>query len=98
NLLQAAPERTRASYYRTTGGAEIDLLLEVPGRSAPWAIEIKRGSLAKPEKGFYVACADIQPEAAFVVYGGDLRYPLGDRAEAIGLAELCRVLADLPQV
>ena len=97
NLLQSAPERTRASYYRTSGGAEIDLLLEIPGRSAPWAIEIKRGHVAKPEKGFHIACADLQPEAAFVVYGGDLRYPVNSKAEAISLPELCRLLDALPR-
>ena len=30
-LLAAAPERTVASFYRTAAGAEIDVLLEIPG-------------------------------------------------------------------
>lgn len=52
NLLAAAPEGTIASFYRTAVGAEIDLLLELPGRDGLWAIEIKRGVAPKIEKGF----------------------------------------------
>ena len=37
NLLAAAPPRTAAHFYRTQAGAEIDLVLELPGESAPWA-------------------------------------------------------------
>lgn len=41
SLLAVAPDRCEASFYRSSGGAEIDLLLTLPGRR-PWAIEIKR--------------------------------------------------------
>ena len=51
NLLAVAPPRTMASFYRTLAGAEIDLLLELPGKRGPWAIEIKRGPLRRPRKG-----------------------------------------------
>ena len=95
NILQAAPKRTQPSYYRTTGGAEIDLVLEIPGRPAPWAIEIKRGLAAKVEKGFHIACEDIKPERAFVVYAGDLRYPINATTEAIGLTQLCNIIRDM---
>jgi uncharacterized protein len=95
NLIQAAPERTIASYYRASGGAEIDLILEIPGQASPWAIEIKRGHNAKPEKGFYSACNDIKPEKAFVVHGGNLRYPINEATQAIGLRELCAELLSL---
>lgn len=30
NLLAAAPERTHASFYRTSAGAQIDLVLDLP--------------------------------------------------------------------
>lgn len=33
NLLSVAPDRTRAHFYRTAAGAEIDLVLELPGRA-----------------------------------------------------------------
>ncbi len=91
NLIQAAPARTVPGFYRTQAGAEIDLLLELPGGEL-WAIEIKRSTAGKPGKGFYVACNDLQPAKQFVVYGGDDRYPLSDQVEAIGLRQLMALL------
>src|SRR5262249_22421791 len=60
-LLSAAPERTKASFYRTSAGAEIDLILEMGGRHGLWAIEIKRGLAARPERGFHLAIEDLEP-------------------------------------
>jgi predicted AAA+ superfamily ATPase len=93
NLLAVAPERTLATFYRTSAGAEIELVLDLPAGER-WAIEIKRGLTAKPEKGFHLACADLEPARRFVVYAGDTRYPLGTNVEAIGLRELADQLAN----
>lgn len=89
NLLAAAPDGTRASFYRTAAGAEVDLVLELPGHTRPWAIEIKRSSAPKTGKGFFHALEDIQPERAYVVYGGNDSYPLNHAVEVTGLRELC---------
>lgn len=89
NILRAAPERTRASFYRTGGGAEVDLLLELPKRGL-WAIEIKRGLIPKLGRGFHHACEDLNPKRCFVVYSGSERYLVGDGVEAVGLEGLCR--------
>lgn len=93
NLLAAAPPRTLASFYRTAVGAEIDLLLDLPGGER-WAIEIKRGLAPRLERGFHHARADLRPARCFVVYAGDERYPLGEGVEAIGLREMASTLAD----
>lgn len=95
NLLCAAPDRTQASFYRTSSGAEIDLLLELPDNRT-WAIEIKRGGAPKIEKGFHVALEDIRPDKAFVVYSGHERYPKGKGIEAIGVHAMAETLAALP--
>ena len=87
NLLAAAPDRTRATFYRTTAGAEIDLLLELPSGRL-WAVEVKLGSSPKCERGFYNALADICPDRAFVVYSGTTRCPVSEQVEAIGLEGL----------
>jgi predicted AAA+ superfamily ATPase len=92
NLLAVAPERTLASFYRTSAGAEIDLVLDLP-KGERWAIEIKRGLTAKPERGFHVACDDLQPARRFVVHSGDARFPLSADLEAIGVCELAESLA-----
>ena len=92
NLLAVAPPRTMASFYRTLAGAEIDLLLELPGKRGPWAIEIKRGLSAGPGRGFHHAREDVKPERAFIVYSGDERYPIAKDVEAIGLREMASLI------
>ena len=92
NLLAVAPPRTMASFYRTSAGAEIDLLLEIPGARGPWAIEIKRGLSARPGKGFHHAREDVRPERAFLVHSGEERYPITEDIEAIGLREMASLL------
>lgn len=92
NLLAVAPPRTMASFYRTQAGAEIDLLLEIPGRRGPWAIEIKRGLSARLGKGFHHAREDVKPERAFVVHPGEERYPVSKEVEAVGLREMVSII------
>ena len=95
NLLAAAPARTRASFYRTAAGAEMDLVLELAGKRAPWAIEIKRALAVTLSKGFHHARADIAPERTLVVHAGEERYPGPDGIEMIGLGELVDELRDV---
>ena len=90
-LIGAAPPRTEASFYRTATGVELDLVLDMPGGER-WAVEIKRSSAPKVEKGFYAAIEDVQPSRAFVVYGGSERYPQREGLEAIGLRDLANEL------
>ena len=90
NLLAAVPSRTTASFYRTAAGAEVDLVLEFPGRGEIWAIEIKRGLAARPARGFYNAREDIQPARSFVVYASEERYPVTEGVEAIGITDMVR--------
>lgn len=94
NLLSVAPVGTRASFYRTSAGAEVDLVLELPGRRDPWAIEIKRGLSGALGKGFRNAVEDIKPERSFVVTAGSDRYPVAKDVEAIGLREMASVLKE----
>ncbi|MFW5883610.1 MAG: ATP-binding protein, partial [Verrucomicrobiota bacterium] len=92
NMLAAAPDSTRASFYRTSAGAEVDLVLELPGQPKPWVIEIKQGSVPKPSRGFHESIQDLNPERAFILYGGEDHYPINDAVEAIGLRGLCETL------
>ena len=92
NLISVSPFGTEASFYRASGGAEIDLILALPGRE-PWAIEIKRSLEPRLSKGFHHACADIRPEAKFVVYPGGERFKMSNGVEAINVAELAHLLA-----
>lgn len=94
NLVQASPAHTVSGFYRTSGGAEIDLVLELPG-SKRWAIEIKRGIGTKPARGFHEACRDLQPARRLLVHGGSDTYPLGNEIQAVGLRQLAAELSDL---
>ncbi len=95
NLLAAAPERTQASFYRTAAGAEIDLVLDIPGQKAPWVVEVKRSLAARPGRGFHNARQDIKPARSFVVYAGNDRYPLGEDIEAVSLHGLAEELSQI---
>ncbi len=94
NLVAAAPARTVPLFYRSAAGAEIDLLLEMPGHGL-WAIDIKRGLSALPEKGFHLACDDVKPAKRFVVNAGTERYTISRGLEAMGLAEAAAIVLAL---
>lgn len=91
SLISAAPEGTEAHYYRTSTGNEIDLLLSLPGDKL-WAVEIKRSSNPKVERGFHVACEDLRPQKRFVVYPGKDRFPIAAETEVIGVPDMARAL------
>lgn len=85
SLIAVAPEGTHANFYRTAVGAEIDLLLTLPG-GALWVFEIKRSLAPKVERGFHHACADLAPARRIVIYPGQDIFSLGDEIEVMPLA------------
>lgn len=94
NLMGAMRREIPAFHYRTAGGAEIDLVLQIhPGTL--WAVEIKRGLAPKLSRGFHHAREDLNPTRSFVVYSGEERYPIADKVEAIGLKELTELITQL---
>jgi uncharacterized protein len=92
SLIAAAPPGTQANFFRTAAGAEIDLLLTLPGHSQPWAIEVKRASAPTVERGFHLACDAVRPGRRVIVHGGAGRFPLGSDVEAMSLVDLCNDL------
>jgi hypothetical protein len=88
NLLSVLGDRALASFYRTSAGAEVDLVLDWPDGRV-WAVEVKRTLAPKVERGLRSALQDLQPERGFVVYAGDERFRIAKDVEAIPLAELC---------
>jgi len=73
SLLEKFP-RFEASFYRSSSGAEIDLVLE-KGRKKI-AIEIKSSSAPSLTQGYFEALKVIQPERAFVLAPVDAPFPL----------------------
>lgn len=85
NLIGAAPWGTQAFFYRSAGGAEIDLVLEMTdGRR--WALEIQRSSAPTVSRGFHGAADDLRADRRIVVHGGREVFPMGSGIEALPLA------------
>jgi uncharacterized protein len=91
NLIALAPERVEPSFYRTSGGAEIDLVLRWP-QGQEWAIEVKRSLSPRPSRGMRSAIEDLGPQRSFIVYPGADRYRVAEEIEVIGLPDLAAEL------
>lgn len=93
NIMSVLPQGAEASYYRTAGGAEIDLLLEFGGSPREvWAIEIKRSAAASLNRGFHEACEDVNPTRKFVVHAEEDTFPMKDDIQAISLYKFVQKL------
>jgi predicted AAA+ superfamily ATPase len=91
-ILACAPEGAQGYFYRSSGGAEIDLLLAWPSGEL-WAMEIKRSLTPKLERGFHAACADLKPTRKWVIYPGTETYRLAEDIEAVNPATAARWVA-----
>ncbi len=92
NLIEAAGERRTPYFFRSQDGAEIDLLLERGGQPEV-AIEIKRSSAPRLDRGFSVACEDLGVRHRFVVYPGAEQFGLRYGAQAMGLPDMAAWLS-----
>ena len=88
------PDGTEAQFYRSGAGAEVDLVLTLPG-GGRWAIEVKRSLAPKVERGFHHACEDLQPERRIVVYPGVEAFPLPNGIEVMSLRQFGQELSAL---
>lgn len=88
NLLAGLQDVPQIGYYRTSAGAEIDLVVDFGGAKGRWAIEIKHGLAPRPGRGFHHARLDIKPKRSFLVYSGTDRYSVGEGVEVVGLCDL----------
>lgn len=89
-LLAVAPAGTAASYYRTLAGAEVDLVLELPGGRI-WAVEMKRSSAPTVSKGFHLGAADVGATGRYVVHPGRDGWRTGD-VQIVGLRAMAGLL------
>lgn len=92
NIISMLPYGIDVYFYRTQAGAEIDLILNI-SPTERWGIEIKRGSIAKPTKGFYYAQEDLKLTQSFVVYGGEDTYPIDKNTTALSLSSMLDKIA-----
>ncbi|WP_334194625.1 ATP-binding protein [Pararhodobacter sp.] len=91
SLIAAAPPGTEAAFYRTAAGAELDLVLTLPG-GAVWAIEIKRTTTPKVSRGFHIGAEDIGATRRLLIYAGTQEVPLAEGLRALPLASALALL------
>jgi predicted AAA+ superfamily ATPase len=85
-LLAAAPSGTEPFFYRTSAGAELDLVLRLPGGDI-WAVEIKRTTAPKVSRGFHVGVEDIKASRKLLIYAGEHDVPVAEGVRAMPLEQ-----------
>lgn len=78
-----------AAFYRTSNGAEIDLVLQ-KGRQTI-AIECKATTAPGLSKGFYMAMEDLKVEKGFVIAPVDSGFPLNEKVSVVSLGEFLKM-------
>jgi predicted AAA+ superfamily ATPase len=90
-LINAAAS-AQASFYRTSNGAEVDLVLEFRD-SQTWVIEIKRSSAPRVSKGFYLAASDLGASRKLVVAPVLQSYPMKEGIEVLNPLQAAQLIA-----
>jgi hypothetical protein len=86
-VMASMPGGWKAFFYRTTAGAELDLVL-FDDKGNACGVEVKYSLAPAVSKGFWNALGDIPCRRGFVVYPGDESYPLGKNAVTIPISNL----------
>ena len=93
--LQAnVPRGWRSFFYRTSAGAEIDLVLVPGGRRGVIAVEMKLSLAPTLSRGFWSAHQDLKPKKSYVIYPGTESYPLGKGVSTLPVGQISRVWLD----
>ena len=83
---------TEMGFYRTSVGAEVDLILSTSGGEL-WAIEIKLTSAPRIAKGFHQACEDLKPTRKLIIHGGDDDFSFGSGIEAVSVKSIADIFS-----
>ena len=84
NILAFA-NQYEASFFRTSAGAEIDLILRRGRRIL--AFELKSSTVPRVSKGFWSALDDLSPDEAYVVAPVEESYPMKGGVMVVPLKE-----------
>jgi len=88
NIIAAYP-LWKYYFYRTSNGAEMDLILEKGTRKI--AFECKASVAPKLSPGFWNAVEDIAPEITYVVIPEGEQYSVKENVTVIPLSDLCKI-------
>ena len=87
-LINAAPQ-AQACFYRTSNGAEVDLVLTFRNQQT-WVIEIKRSSAPTVSRGFYQAATDLEAVRKLLIAPVAQPFPLKDGIEVVDVMTAIR--------
>jgi len=90
-VINDLPWSVNPFFYRTSAGAEIDLVIEF-GLGEYWAVEIKASRTPNLERGFHMACEDLRARHKFVVYAGEEKFLTSDKTTILSLAHFIQEL------
>jgi hypothetical protein len=94
-IYQAAGKQCEYYFYRTSAGAEVDLVLITP-RSEKVCIEIKYANAPKLSPGFYNCLEDLRPAHQYVITPDAEQYRRSDGIVVINIADF--LMAELPKI
>jgi hypothetical protein len=90
--LSAAAPHAQASFYRTSHGAEADLVLQFANGTV-WVVEIKRSSAPTLSRGFHAAAQDVGATRKLLIAPVASSYPLRDGVTVANPMEATQWLA-----
>jgi len=82
-----------SGFYRTAGGAEIDLVLQHGDKKI--AIECKASAVPQPGKGFYQGMEDLSINEAWIIAPVNMKYPLKENVWIMPLPDALREIQSL---
>jgi len=94
-LVNAAPH-AQASFYRTSNGAEVDLVLTFRNQQT-WVIEIKRSSAPTLSRGFHQAAVDLGAARKLLVAPVVQTYPMKEHIEVVDVLTAVRWVTEQEQ-
>lgn len=94
-LVNAAPN-AQASFYRTSNGAEVDLVLTFRSQQT-WVIEIKRSSAPTVSRGFHQAAVDLGAVRKLLVAPVEQTYPMKEHIEVVDVLTAVRWVTEQEQ-
>ncbi|MDD5205993.1 MAG: ATP-binding protein [Desulfobacterales bacterium] len=80
-VFRSKPSTWQGYFFRTSAGAEIDLLL-LDEKRRPVAVEAKYSLTPRPMPGFWHAYRDLKCRAGYVLYPGKEEYPVAEGVTA----------------
>ncbi|MCH7762952.1 MAG: ATP-binding protein [Candidatus Marinimicrobia bacterium] len=92
-ILALTNKEDEAYFYKTHGGAELDLLILQKGRK--YGFEIKFQDAPRLSKSMHQVCADLQLEKLWVIYPGKDTYPLKESIDVIPFEKIQTAIDDM---